>query len=166
VENDRLFTATGHDCSNDILANPSRTILGGCLVSQRENYWGMGPRVKVQVGWQATDRLNLFANAGLTGLAGEIDRHTEERDDGFNSNLSKIHNVRGKIVPINDFQVGFQYSTGSLSIKLGYEIQNWVDLHDRSITNPNGESPSPGFQEVDTQDIGLEGPFGSAKFTF
>ncbi len=159
VENDRLFTAIGHTCSS---SNNS-----GCVLSHRTDYWGVGPRVITQVGWQATDRLSLFANLGFTVLVGEMDRRTDEHGgDSFNDNRSLIQDVRGKVVPVVDSQVGLQYSSGGISFKVGYEFQNWFKLHERTVTNPGAQENDAAYQQVNPVDIGLEGPFASAKLTF
>lgn len=161
--NDRLLTANGGDCGSGSLTSINSE---NCALQQEQEYLGIGPVFRTQLGWQATQNLNLFANLGFSLLAGEMDRTAEEHSD-VNTGVrrSNIKEEASKTVPVIDSQIGVQYAHALESFKLffrlGYEIQHWFGMHDR--TRPefsDGVASNRGVvQDTEEADVGFDGPF-------
>lgn len=170
LQDDRLYTATGDDCSGQgLVNNPMDIFGGGCSRSQREDYWGVGPRIQTNVAWAATDRLNIFTNLGFSIQAGERDSRVDEHAVGVNSDIvdfrTVTQRVTSQVVPIVDAQIGIDYHAGNFGLRLGYEFQNWFNIHDGSNFEVSDDD-SGTYLDNKSADIGFEGPFLRATLGF
>lgn len=101
------------------------------IVSRKNNFWGVGPRIGMGATWNFTEQFSLICNANAAYLMGHISIHNNFQYIPTTSSLTAIDKKAWCARPMISTFVGLNWEACSLvncaafSLSVGYEFQYW-----------------------------------------
>jgi len=104
--------------------------LGGSNVSNRIQFDGIGPRVGAEGFWRFWECLGLYAKAYTSLMTGHFETDTTQWVNDGRTLVVDVHDRFMKVVPNFELGVGMGWQSKNLSLKVGYEVQQFFGLVD------------------------------------
>lgn len=134
----------------------------GTLVTNQYTFWGIGPRIGVDMTWPVIGNLYVKANFDGSLLLGSFDLSHRQRDQDFAFTDSQFQEKnKGVIVPVVGARLAFGWSGQvrkgvTLLVELGYEFQAWMGAAHRVS---GVDDSSEAFLVRQRDNLLLHGPF-------
>jgi len=130
-------------------------------IYNRNDFSGWGPRVGLELDWQAGKGFNFFSAFGGSLLVGDFDMALKQMDDNTTTRVDISDTEDNRVVPVLEMKAGIAYAYQlengiCVGAKAGYEWQNWFNM----VTMQRFvDDVDPQLMNTDTTDLSLDGFF-------
>ncbi len=131
-------------------------------VNSRIQFDGIGARVGGEGWWSVFDNFGFYAKAYGSLMSGDFKTHRDQFVNGGRTVVINVEDSFKKVIPVVELGVGVGWHSKNISVKVGYELQNYFGMVD-IIDFPSGTSFKPFYH---SGDLSLEALAASIGFSF